>query len=111
MIQTVEVLSTRSEVRRHVDIACDVVSDYWDVPIEHQELLSSSAVNMQMFEQPQRVAQPVERGAAYARIAVTGQFEQRRIAVGEALQRAQALAGITMAPRRRTAEQAGEDHR
>ena len=36
MIQTVEVLSTRSEVRRHVDIACDVVSDYWDVPIEHQ---------------------------------------------------------------------------
>lgn len=36
MIQTVEVLSTRSEVRRHVDIACDIVSDYWDVPIEHQ---------------------------------------------------------------------------
>ncbi|MEZ4326469.1 MAG: PilZ domain-containing protein [Polyangiales bacterium] len=42
MLQTVEVLPPRSEVRRQVDIECQLVSDFWDVPIEHHVLDLSS---------------------------------------------------------------------
>ena len=42
MLQTVEVLPPRSEVRRHVDIECQIVADVWDVPIDHQVMDLSS---------------------------------------------------------------------
>lgn len=42
MLQTVEVLPPRSEVRRHVDIECQLVADVWDVPIDHRVMDLSS---------------------------------------------------------------------
>ena len=104
-------IGKHGEAHRHRRPAGEVPGEQRAQPAGGGLAHDGVVLGVQMFEQPQRIVQPVERGAAHARIAVTGQFEQCRIAVGEALQRAQALAGITMAPRRRTAEQAGEDHR
>ena len=51
MLQTVEVISSRSELRRAVDTTCQIVADAWDVPIDHaiQDLSSGGMWVESMF--------------------------------------------------------------